>query len=273
MFGELLENVRRNVPLVHNITNYVTVNDVANIILAVGGSPIMADDEREVAEITSKSRALYLNLGTLNTRTIKSMLIAAEEANKNNIPVILDPVGAGFSKLRDEAIDQLLGQVKFSAIRGNMSEIKALLKKGSQAKGVDVQVSDQIGQDNLKSCVEFAKQAARALQCVIAISGPIDIVSDGEVAYCVYGGDKLMSRITGTGCQLTAMIATFIGANPRKVLLASVAAIAMIDICGEQGVRRMTDLDGNASLRNYIIDAVFNLTETELDKEARYETK
>lgn len=273
LFEELLKNVRQQAPLVHCITNYVTVNDVANMVLAVGGSPIMADDEREVEEITSKSDALYINLGTLNARTIKSMVLAGRMANAHNIPLVLDPVGVGISKLRYDTAKELIQQVHFSVVRGNMSEIKVLVKGQGRTKGVDVAASDEINSDNLNQYVDFAKQAAKFLNCVVAISGAIDIVSDGKVAYCLYGGNKMMSRITGTGCQLSGMVATFLGVNSSEVMQSTAAAISMMNICGEHGIKRMTKLDGNASLRNYIIDAAFNLTGEELKKEAKYEIR
>ena len=144
MLKNMLENVRKNCPLVHNITNYVTVNDCANIILACGASPIMADDENEVEEITTICGGLNINIGTLNKRTIASMLKAGKKANELNHPVVLDPVGAGASALRTETATNLLEEVKFSVIRGNISEIKTLALGSGTTKGVDADVADKV---------------------------------------------------------------------------------------------------------------------------------
>ena len=136
-FGEILDTVRRKSPVVHNITNYVTVNDCANIILAAGGSPIMADDAAEVEQIVALSSALVINIGTLNTRTVASMLLAGKRANDLNIPVVLDPVGAGASDLRNDTLRALLQQVRFAAIKGNISEIRFLAGDRATGRGVD----------------------------------------------------------------------------------------------------------------------------------------
>ena len=148
MFKDMLDNVRKNCPLIHNITNYVTVNDCANIVIACGASPIMADDKDEVAEITTICGGLNINIGTLNSRTIASMLIAGKRANQLNHPVVLDPVGAGASKLRTDTAIQLLKEVKFSVIRGNISEIKTLASGSGTTKGVDADVADAVTEEN-----------------------------------------------------------------------------------------------------------------------------
>ena len=175
MFQNMLENVRKNGPLIHNITNYVTVNDCANIVIACGASPIMADDKEEVADITTICAGLNINIGTLNSRTISSMLIAGKRANELNHPVVLDPVGAGASKLRTKTAMQLLEEVKFSVIRGNISEIKTLASGSGTTKGVDADVADKVTEDNLDDVVAFAKSFAEKTGAVIAITGSIDI--------------------------------------------------------------------------------------------------
>lgn len=269
MLKELLENVGQTQPLVQAITNYVTANDVANIILAAGGSPIMADAVEEVGEVAAKSQALYLNLGTLNERTVEAMLLAGKAANQAGVPVILDPVGAGFTKFRTRVAQRLLKEVKFDIIRGNISEIKALAGIESQGHGVDVSKEDK--SVTLTKITKTIKNIAHRQKTIIVVSGKTDIISDGQTTYIVNGGDALMSKVTGTGCQLTALIATYVGANPKYKLEASLAAVSAMKICGALGVKRMSKLDGNASLRNYIIDAVFNLTGDDLEKQANYE--
>ena len=213
MFKMIYENVRNGCPLIHNITNYVTVNDCANIVLACGASPIMADDKDEVAEITTICSGLNINIGTLNSRTIDSMLIAGKKANELGHPVVLDPVGAGASSLRTDTAMKLLEEVKFTVIRGNISEIKTLASGSGSTKGVDADVADKVTKDNLDEVIAFTKAFAQKTGSVIAITGAIDIVADAEKAYCIYNGEPMMSSITGTGCQLSAMTAAFVTAN------------------------------------------------------------
>ena len=157
MLGTCLDNVRRTTPLVHNITNYVTVNDVANILLACGASPIMSDEPEDVEDITSICGGLNINIGTLNSRTITSMLLAGKKANQLGHPVVLDPVGAGASRLRTDTAFRLLKDVKFTVIRGNISEIKTLASGAGTTKGVDADVADKVTEENLDAAVAFAK--------------------------------------------------------------------------------------------------------------------
>lgn len=273
MFHTMLENVRHQAPLIHNITNYVTVNDCANILLACGASPIMSDDIGEVEEITSICGGLNINIGTLNQRTIPSMFAAGRKANELDHPVVLDPVGAGASALRTNTARKLLNEIRFTAIRGNISEIKTLALGGSSTKGVDAAVADQITEDTLDQAVAFAKAFAKATGAVVAITGAIDIVADEHTAYCIRNGHAAMSRITGTGCQLSAMTAAYLTANPDSPLTAAAAAVSAMGLCGEIAMRRMTAADGNASYRTYILDAVCNLTPEELERGANYEMR
>lgn len=270
---ELLENVRRQAPLIHNITNYVTVNDCANILLACGASPIMADDLEEAEEITSICGGLNINIGTLNQRTIPAMLAAGKKANTLGHPVILDPVGAGASALRTETALKLLREVRFAVIRGNISEIKALTQGSGTTKGVDADVADRVTEENLPQAVAFATAFSKTTGAVVAITGAIDLVADEHTAYCIRNGHPDMSRITGTGCQLSAMTAAYVTANPGHTLDAAAAAVCAMGLCGETARRRMTELDGNSSYRNYIIDAVYNLTPEALEEGARYEVR
>ena len=188
MLGELLDNVRRRRPLIHNITNYVTVNDCANILLACGGSPIMADGIGEVEEITALCGGLNINIGTLNARTVPAMLAAGKKANELGHPAVLDPVGAGASALRTDTALRLLEQVRFSVIRGNISEIKTLASgRGStlrvSTQGVDADVGDAVRSDTLDEAARFAKDFAQKTGVVIAVTGAIDIVADADRAF------------------------------------------------------------------------------------------
>jgi hydroxyethylthiazole kinase len=273
MPGKMLENVRATRPLVHNITNYVTVNDCANILLACGGSPIMADDANEVEEITAVCGGLNINIGTLNSRTIEAMLIAGRKANELGHPVVLDPVGAGASKLRTETALRIVREVKLAVIRGNISEIKTLAAGSGTTKGVDADTADAVTEETLERAVAFAKATAKSLGTVIAITGAIDIVTDGEKAYCIRNGHPMMSTITGTGCQLSALTAAYVTANPEHPLEAAAAAVCSMGLAGEIAFRRLTEEDGNSTYRNYIIDAIFRMTPEQLEAGAKYEIR
>ena len=205
MFGKCLENVKKTAPLVHNITNYVTVNDVANVLLACGGSPIMSDEPEDVADITSICGGLSINIGTLNKRSIEGMFIAGAKANELGHIVLLDPVGAGASRLRTNTAVELMEKVKFDIIRGNISEIKTLALGSKTTKGVDADAADAVTEENLEDMVTFAKAFAAKADAVIAITGAIDLVADAKKCYVIRNGRPEMSRITGTGCQLSGM--------------------------------------------------------------------
>ena len=273
MLGICLDNVRKTVPLVHNITNYVTVNDVANILLACGGSPIMSDEPEDVEDITSICGGLNINIGTLNSRTITSMLLAGKKANLLGHPVVLDPVGAGASQLRTDTANRLLREVKFTVIRGNISEIKTLASGAGTTKGVDADVADKVTEENLDSAVAFAKAFAARTGAVVAITGAIDIVADAHKAYCIRNGHPMMSSITGTGCQLSALTAAFVPATPDQPLEAAAAAVCAMGLAGEIAHSRLSSLDGNSTYRNYIIDAVYNMTPAQLEEGATYEVR
>lgn len=273
MLKDKLENVRKKSPLIHNITNYVTVNDCANILLACGASPIMADDIYEVEEITTLSEGLYINIGTLNHNTIPAMFLAGKKANELNHPVILDPVGAGASKLRTEITCKLLDDIKFTAIRGNISEIRTLANGNGSTKGVDADITDIVTEVNLNKTIDFVKEFAMKTDTIIAITGAIDIVTDGNFAYVIRNGHKMMSKITGTGCMLTAMTTAYLVANINNPLEAAVASLCAMGLSGERALDRLNNNDGNATYRNYIIDEIYNLDGITLENGAKYEIR
>lgn len=274
MFKEILENVKNKTPLVHCITNYVTVNDCANILLACNGSPIMADDKNEVEEITSICNALDINIGTLNERTIESMLLAGKKSNELSHPVVLDPVGAGASKLRTETTFKLLNDINFSVIRGNISEIKTVYAGSGTTKGVDADVSDIVTEENLNEAVEFAKKLSDKTGSIIAITGAIDIIADNNKAYIVRNGHAMMSKITGTGCMLTALIAAFCGANTDNLLDATATAVAMMGLCGELAYENVIKNNGGtSSYRTYLIDEISKITSKTLEEGAKIEVR
>ena len=273
MFENCFDRLRQRSALVHNITNYVTVNDVANIVLACGASPIMADEPEEAAEITAICTGLNINIGTLNQRTISSMFAAGKQAKALNHPVLLDPVGAGASTLRTDTARRIVDEIHPDVIRGNISEIKTLAQGSGTTQGVDADVADKVTEENLDSAVAFAKAFAARTGAVVAITGAIDIVADAQKAYCIRNGNAMMSSITGTGCQLSALTAAFVTANPGHPLEAAAAAVCAMGLAGEVAHQRLTPQDGNATYRNYIIDAIYNMTPEQLEKGANYEVR
>ena len=196
-----------------------------------------------------------------------------KKANLLGHPVVLDPVGAGASQLRTDTANRLLREVKFTVIRGNISEVKTLASGAGTTKGVDADVADRVTEENLDGAVAFAKAFAAKTGAVVAITGAIDIVADGTKAYCIRNGHPMMSAITGTGCQLSALTAAFITANPGQPLEAAAAAVCAMGLAGEIAHARLTPLDGNATYRNYIIDAIYNMTPAQLEEGAKYEVR
>ena len=273
MLGECLENVRKNGPLVHNITNYVTVNDVANVLLASGGSPIMSDEPEDVEDITTICGGLNINIGTLNQRTIVGMFRAGRKAAELGHTILLDPVGAGASKLRTETAVKLMDEIKFTVIRGNISEIKTLALGSGTTKGVDADVAGAVTEENLDSAIRFVKDFAKKTGAVVAITGAIDLVSDAEKCFVIRNGRPEMGRITGTGCQLSGLTTAFVVANPDNKVEAAAAAVCTMGLAGEIGWSHMQEGDGNSTYRNRIIDAIYNMDGETLEKGAKYEVR
>ena len=245
MLGACLDAVRASVPLVHNITNYVTVNDVANVLLACGGSPIMSDEPEDVEDITALCGGLNLNIGTLNQRSIEAMHRAGKQAAALGHPILLDPVGAGASALRTNTAVSLMQELPLTVIRGNISEIKTLALGSGTTKGVDADVADAVTEETLPQAIQFVKDFAQRSKAIIAITGAIDLVSDGTQCCVIRNGRPEMGKITGTGCQLSGLI----------------------------GWLHMAKGEGNASYRTHIIDAIYNMTGETLDKGASYELR
>ncbi|MGG7185745.1 hydroxyethylthiazole kinase [Clostridium butyricum] len=265
---ELLNRLKNKKPLIHNITNYVTVNDCANILLAIGASPIMADDLKESADITSIASALVINIGTLNERTIESMIASGKKANELNIPVVLDPVGAGASSFRNETTKRILEEIKISVLRGNMSEIKFIAGLESETKGVDASESDL--KSDSDEGIRVAKSLAKRFNCTVAITGVCDIVSDGEKSVTIENGTKMLSNVTGTGCMTTALVGGYLGACETKedLFIAAISGIVSMGICGEIAEERAGSI-GLGSFHMAIIDAVSNLDEEDLLKRSK----
>nr|WP_325303848.1 hydroxyethylthiazole kinase [uncultured Dysosmobacter sp.] len=265
-----LRRVRDSHPLVQCITNFVTVNDCANLLLAAGASPTMAQDLREVEEAVAGVQALVCNLGAIE-RT-DAMILAGRRANALGIPVVLDPVAAGGTSLRRTLSAQLLREVRFTAIRGNASEIRSLARQGRGGSGVDVSRGDAVTEENLEEAVRLVQALARETGAVIAVSGALDLICDGARTAVVRNGCPTMARITGSGCMLTTLIGAFCGASPGAPFEAVCAAMGAMGVCGELAEeRRLANGTGNATFRTDLIDALFNLTECCLKERVRYE--
>lgn len=254
-----LENVRTSTPLVHCITNYVTVNDCANALLACGGSPIMSDEPEDVVDITTICGGLVLNIGTLNKQTIAGMRAAGKRASELGHPIVLDPVGAGASALRTAIASEILDTMDVAVIRGNMSEIKAVAGASVATRGVDVNPDDVVTDENLAASAAFAKELAKKTGAIIAITGAIDIVANDERAFAIRNGSAIMGKITGAGCMLSCLVGAYSVANKENMLEGVVAAIAGEGLCGQIAAERMTEADGNGSFRTYLLDAMYNL--------------
>lgn len=259
----VIKNTKEKCPLIHCMTNYVTVNDVANIILACGASPIMADEINEVEDMQSICNALVINIGTLNQRTVESMIKAGKKANELKHPVILDPVGVGATPYRNEVIKRLLDEVHFDVIKGNISEIKAIVFNSNKTKGVDASALDLVTMDNLDETIEFSKKLSSITNSIIAITGPIDVICDTKNAYYCLNGTKAMGKITGTGCMASGVVASYLVANPDNKLNAVASSIAAIGLSGEISEK---NANGTGSLHIGLIDAMSNLTDESLEK-------
>ncbi|MDF3002200.1 MAG: Hydroxyethylthiazole kinase, sugar kinase family, partial [Bacillota bacterium] len=224
-------------------------------------------------EITSICGGLNINIGTLNKNTIPSMFLAGKKANELGHKVLLDPVGAGASRLRTETAAGLMQEIQFDVIRGNISEIKTLASGSGRTKGVDADLAEAVTEQTLDSAVTFVKELAKQTESVIAVTGAIDLVADGAQCYVIRNGRPEMSKITGTGCQLSALITAFITANPDHVLEAAAAAVCVMGLAGEMGWNNMLPGDGNSTYRNRIIDAIDQMDGAMLDQGARYEVR
>lgn len=257
------KKLRQESPLIHNITNYVTANDCANIILAAGGSPVMADDSGEVADIVSMSKALYINVGTLNRRTVSSMIIAGKRANEIGIPIVLDPVGMGASTLRSQTVKELLETIQFSVIKGNVSEIRAIHENTRTNSGVDVDEKDQITASNLPQVVSMAAALAKRYKSIVIVTGAVDVITDGERVKTVSNGHPMMSKITGTGCMTGSLVATFGAVSSGDMYEASCLAVSLMGLAGERAYAKMASCgEGTGSMKRYLIDQISLLNDT-----------
>lgn len=266
--AKALHNLRDMNPLVHHITNYVTANDSANITLAIGASPIMADDIHEVRDVVTLSDSLVINLGTLNRRRLNSMMEAMKKANKLGIPVVLDPVGVGAIPYRRKIATDIMDKMDIAVVRGNLSEIKALYGFKIQTKGVDTSEVISTNKAELSGIKRFAKHFANKFDTVVAITGRIDVITNGKDLYLIKNGHEMMSKITGTGCMCTSLIGSYIAAGERY-LYGTIAGVLSMGIAGEIGQERLMENESTGSLKMKLIDVIYNLSEEEILKRGK----
>jgi hydroxyethylthiazole kinase len=259
--GADLAAIRERKPLVHQITNYVVMNETANATLALGALPVMAHAIEEVEEMASVAGALVLNIGTLSQPWIDSMLLAARAANRAGVPVVLDPVGAGATKLRTETAKRILDGAEIAVVRGNAAEIATLAGREAEIRGVE-----SIGASD--SGAELAKAAASALGSVVAVTGPVDHVSDGERVVAVANGHELLSTVTGTGCMSTAITGCFLAVAADRPLEAAAEALAAFGVAGEDAAR---GAKGPGSFHAALYDALYNLDPGTIEGRAKVE--
>ncbi len=273
---ELMKNVKEKSPLTHCITNIVTVNDCANAVLAIGASPIMANEPEEMEEIINIASALVINIGTLHKSQIKAMKVSSAHATKTNTPITLDPVGVGVSGIRNNTTIELIENNDIAVIRGNITEIKTIAKlfnvidENNTAKGVDVCDDDVITTQNLKANGEIIAQTAEKLNTVILASGPIDILSDGKTTIAIHGGDEMMPLITGSGCMLSSIVGSCVGAT--SPFEGALLAILMMNKAGEKARAKVDENDlGTASFRTFLIDELYKTDAEELVSNSKIE--
>jgi hydroxyethylthiazole kinase len=259
--GADLRALRERKPLVHQITNYVVMNETANATLSLGALPVMAHAHEEVEELASVAGALVLNIGTLSDYWIESMLLAAKAANGAGVPVVLDPVGAGATRLRTETAKRILAEREIAVVRGNAAEIATLAGRQAEIRGVE-----SIGASD--SGAELAQAAARALGCVAAVTGPVDHVSDGERSLAISNGHELLGTVSGTGCMATAVTGCFLAVASERPLEAAAEALVAFGVAGEDAAR---DAKGPGTFHAGLYDALYNLDPETLDGRARAE--
>lgn len=253
-----LGTIRERKPLIHNITNYVVMNYTANALLACGASPVMAHAREEVEEMVSFAGALVLNIGTLTPYWIDSMVRAGKRANEVNVPIILDPVGSGATTLRTESAKRLINEVKIHVIRGNASEVLSLAREGSRTKGVD-------SIHSVDAAADAAVVLSRELNTTLAITGEVDLVTDGRRTLKVFNGHQLMGYVTGTGCTATVIIGAFLSVDGDPVEAAG-TALAYFGLAGEKAASKA---QAPGSFQIALLDALYTIDQQQLKEGAR----
>jgi hydroxyethylthiazole kinase len=255
--GADLALIRERKPLVHQITNYVVMNETANATLALGALPVMAHALQEVEEMARAASALVLNIGTLSDTWVESMVLAGLAANRAGVPVVLDPVGAGATRYRTETSRRLLAELRIAVVRGNSAEIATLAGKQAQIRGVEA-----LGTGS----PELAREAARELGVVAAVTGPVDHVSDGETVHAVANGHELLGTVTGTGCMATAITGCFLGVRADDPLAAATEALVAFGVAAEDAAKKAKR---PGSFHVALYDALYDLDPKKLDSRAK----
>ncbi len=253
--GTTLLELRERKPLVHQITNYVVMNETANATLALGALPVMAHALQEVEEMAALAGALVLNIGTLSEHWVEAMMLAGKAAT---CPIVLDPVGAGATRYRTDTATRLLEELDIAVVRGNAAELARLAGRDAEIRGVE-----SVG--TAGSEAEVAREAARAFGCVAAVTGPTDYVSDGERVVAIHNGDELLATVTGTGCMSTAITGAFLAVKPAEPLEAAVEALAAFGVAGEDAA---LEAKGPGTFHANLYDALYNLDPGSLDARA-----
>ncbi len=248
-----LSALRANNPLVHNITNFVVMNNTANALLAIGASPVMAHAVEEVADMVTIASSLVINMGTLSPHWVDGMVKAGIAATAKGIPVVFDPVGVGATPYRNQVASKIIYKCKPTLIRGNASEIMALAKENVATKGVDSTVS-------ANAALDAAKNLARETATVVVISGAEDFITDGEHVISIKNGSPMMPKVTGMGCTATAVLGAFAAVN-KNTLLAAAHGMAVMSICGEIAAKKSA---GPGSLQMHFIDTLYTLTDKDI---------
>lgn len=255
-----LQSVRKNAPLVHNITNYVVMNNTANALLALGASPVMAHAKEEVAEMASIASALVINIGTLSPPWVEAMELAMKTARKKSTPIVVDPVGAGATSYRTDTVKSLINSVSPDFIRGNASEISALRSADAKTRGVDSTRESH-------SALETARNLAEEYHCVVIVSGKTDYIITEQQTIPVYNGHEIMSRVTGMGCTATALVGAFAGilSNPAD---AAVSAMTVMGIAGEMAAEQS---GGPGTFQSLFLDSLYRMNEEEIRERIKTE--
>jgi hydroxyethylthiazole kinase len=259
--GDSLRRLREAKPLVHQITNYVVMNETANATLALGALPVMAHAREEVEEMVQLAGALVLNIGTLSPHWVDAMLAAGRKANELGVPVVLDPVGAGATAYRTETAKRILGDVGVTVLRGNVGEVATLVGVAAEVRGVE---SIGAGGD----AAELARSAARSLGVVASVTGPVDHVSDGETVLAISNGHPLLASITGTGCMSSAVTGCFLAVNRDRPLDGAAEALVAFGVAGEDAA---VGARGPGSFHVGLYDALAGLDPESLDGRAKIE--
>jgi hydroxyethylthiazole kinase len=257
---EDLNLVRQKSPLVHNITNYVVMNNTANALLAIGASPVMAHAVEEVKDMVAIASVLVINMGTLSEKWVDAMLLAGKSANEKGIPVVFDPVGVGATPYRNKVAALIVKDCKPTIIRGNASEIMSLAKENTSTKGVDSTASSN-------DALEAAKRLAQQTGAIVVISGEVDYITDGKSVHSVKNGSSLMPKVTGMGCTATAIVGAFAAINPN-FLSAATNAMTVMGVAGEIAAKKA---EGPGTMQLYFLDALYNLNADVLAELAKIE--